>query len=214
MKIRPEATPWVLGAGIPTLFLYGLWVSLGSVWYLTVFVIGAACTVFLFYFFRDPSREPDSTDPRDWVAPADGIVTEVRTEEGGGHRIVIFLTVFNVHVNRMPVEGTVETIDYQTGRFLPAFKGNLEHTNERNRLRCRDRRERLFEVQQIAGMLARRIHCWVEPNDTFERGERFGMIALGSRTDLLLPPGVEPVVEPRQAVRGGQTVVARDGQDS
>lgn len=210
MKIRPEATPWVLGTGVPTLTLYGFWVEMESWWFLGGFVVGAALTVFLFYFFRDPPRRPESGNPGDWLAPADGIVTEVRSEEDATSRIVIFLTVFNVHVNRMPVEGRVEEVEYRSGRFLPAFRGDLERTNEQNRVLCRDSRDRPFEVHQIAGMLARRIHCWVEPDDTFGRGSRFGMIALGSRTDLILPTGVEPVVEPRQTVRGGETVVGRD----
>lgn len=210
LKVRPEGGPWVLGAGIPTLILYGLWVWFDSLWFMPGFVIAATLTVFLLYFFRDPPRDPDSADPHDWLAPADGLVTDVRTDEEGNHRIVIFLTVFNVHVNRMPVEGRVEEIDYRSGQFLPAFKKDLGQANEQNRLRCRDRRGRSFEIHQIAGMLARRIHCWVHPDDDFERGERFGMIALGSRTDLILPPEAEPVVELRQAVRGGQTVVARE----
>ena len=210
--IRSESLPWLIGTGLPTLVLYGVWIWTGSWWAVAGFVPLTALFVFLVYFFRDPDRTPDTDrvqgDDDCWLAPADGIVTRIDEEEGR-YRLVIFLTVFNVHVNRMPVDGTVKGIYYQEGQFLPAFADNLDQRNERNRIICEDRHSRSFEVWQIAGMLARRIHFWKDVDDSFQRGERFGMIALGSRTDLVLPPDVEPVVQREETVRGGETVVAR-----
>ncbi len=208
VPIRSEALPWALAAGVPAGICYAAWLGGGGPWTLAGFVVFTAFLIFVLYFFRDPDREPESEDADAWLAPADGVVTAVE-EEDGRRRIVIFLTVFNVHVNRMPRAGSVTGMEYRGGRFLPAFRGNLEETNERHRIFCRDDRDREYEVWQIAGLLARRIHFWVEVGSTFERGDRFGMIAFGSRTDLVLPAGVQPVVEPGTTVRGGRTVVAR-----
>lgn len=211
MSIRPESRWWLAGSALPAVLFYGLWLFNSSVWALAAFVVSASLLVFFLYFFRDPDREipqPDDKNNPTWIAPADGIVTEIRAEENR-YRIVIFLTVFNVHVNRMPVDGTVKSVEYTSGRFLPAFAGDLEKKNERNRIICEDNRSRSFEVWQIAGMLARRIHFWMDQDDTFKRGQRFGMISLGSRTDLLLPSGVEPTVSENDTVRGGETIVAR-----
>lgn len=208
VPIRSEAGPWALASGVPAGLCYAAWLGGGGAWMLSGFVVFTAALVFVLYFFRDPEREPEESAADVWLAPADGVVTGIEDEEGR-RRIVIFLTVFNVHVNRMPRAGTVVGREYRGGRFLPAFRGNLEETNERHRVLCRDDRDREYEVWQIAGLLARRIHFWMGVGSTFERGERFGMISFGSRTDLLLPPGVQPEVEPGATVRGGHTVVAR-----
>lgn len=216
MNLRREGFPWIGGAVLPAVASYGFWVYTWSYWALALFVLSTALTVFFVYFFRDPDRTPDfanttaSDEPeRNWLAPADGIVTRLDDEEDGRARLVIFLTVFNVHVNRMPVTGTIHGIEYREGRFLPAFADNLEQRNERNRILCRDTFSRSFEVWQIAGLLARRIHFWNGVDDTFAQGDRFGMISLGSRTDLILPEDVRPTVSVNESVRGGQTVVAR-----
>lgn len=216
MRIRPESYRWLIGGLVPSVLFYGLWVYTSSYWFLGVFILSIGLTVFFVYFFRDPERQPDFSnvstldDPEEhWLSPADGIVTQVDTTDDGRDRIVIFLTVFNVHVNRMPVSGTVRGIEYREGKFLPAFADNLEKRNERNRVLCRDTLERPFEVWQIAGLLARRIHFWNEVDDEFKQGDRFGMISLGSRTDLVLPEDVRPTVSLDDTVRGGHTVVAR-----
>ncbi len=216
MKIREESLPWITGSSLPALAGYGLWIYYTSYWFLGLFVVSALLTVFLVYFFRDPEREPDfdrtgsDFDPeRYWLAPADGLVRELEEDEDGRIRVVIFLTVFNVHVNRMPVSGEIGGLEYHKGHFLPAFSGNLKQRNERNRILCRDSFSRPFEVWQIAGMFARRIHFWDEVEDCFRQGDRFGMISLGSRTDLVLPETVRPTVSPDETVRGGRTVVGR-----
>lgn len=215
MTIRPESYTWLTGSTLPALIFYGAWIYSASYWFLGLFVVFAGLSVFFLYFFRDPDREPDFSnistvdDPqRHWLAPADGIVTRVDTTDDGRDRIVIFLTVFNVHVNRMPVSGSVRGIEYREGRFLPAFADNIEKRNERNRIICQDSFSRHFEVWQIAGLLARRIHFWNEVDDEFKQGDRFGMISLGSRTDLILPEDVEPTVSLDESIRGGKTIVA------
>jgi phosphatidylserine decarboxylase len=214
--IRKEAYPWALSTGIPALIFYGLWIYYWSYWFLALFIVGTAATVFFLYFFRDPDREPEFDSrtrtietERHWLAPADGIVTGIEEEDDGRTRLIIFLTVFNVHVNRMPVSGTICGVEYRGGQFLPAFADDLEKRNERNRVLCRDSHSRPFEVWQIAGLLARRIHFWKNVDDPFSQGERFGMISLGSRTDLIVPEDVRPVISVNETVRGGQTVVGR-----
>lgn len=109
----------------------------------------------------------------------------------------------------MPVSGKILDIEYTEGEFLPAYEENLEKRNERNRILCQDTRDRRFEVWQIAGLIARRIHCWKRIEETFNRGERFGMIAFGSRTDLIIPSDVRPTTSLQQTVRGGRTEIAR-----
>lgn len=210
MPVRSEAVPWVAGSGLPTLGFYAAWVAYGGWLLLAGFAVFCALTVYFLYFFRDPAREPDSPDPEKWLAPADGIVRKVKKTDSGRPRIVIFLTIFNVHLNRMPVKAEVEEVEHTSGKCLPAYADELEEKNERNLLRCRDEQGRRFEVWQLVGALARRIYCWAGEGDSLQRGQRFGMIAFGSRTDLVLPESVEPVVEPGQLVRAGKTTVAKE----
>ncbi|MGM0380429.1 MAG: phosphatidylserine decarboxylase [bacterium] len=209
MKFRPQVFPWLAGTGVPALFFYGGWLFYGHWLFLAGFVLFAVLTVFLVYFFRDPSRTPATEAENSWLAPADGVVQAVEQLEDDRSRIVIFLSIFNVHINRMPVAGTIEEINYTPGDFLPAYREGIEEKNERNAILCRDDNSRKFELHQIAGVLARRIYCWLDENYSFFRGERCGMIALSSRTDLVLPAGVEPVVETGAVVRAGETEVAR-----
>jgi phosphatidylserine decarboxylase len=124
-------------------------------------------------------------------------------------RVSIFLSPLDVHINRMPVAGRVQDVRYQPGSFLPAYKAEASLRNERNSLEVIDPQERLFGIVQIAGVLARRVVCWVRPGDTLRRGDRFGLIMFGSRTDLYLPPGCKIEVSEGQKVKGGETIVAR-----
>jgi phosphatidylserine decarboxylase len=166
--------------------------------------------LFVVFFFRDPHRTPPQ-DPNTIVSPADGRVMEVVEESLGGkpgRRISIFLSIFNVHVNRTPVSGEITSIDYRTGKFYAAMRGRASAENEQN----------IFHVQtehgevvfsQIAGWIARRIVCWKSVGDSVIRGERIGMIRFGSRMDVWLPEGVEIVVQPGKHVAGGSSVLAR-----
>ena len=167
--------------------------------------------VFFLWFFRDPNR---AIPPERGlvVSPADGKVTQVarvETPEGERLRLSIFLSVFDVHVNRSPVEGILREVRYRKGEYLNAMNPICAERNEQN-LAVVDCIEG-YQVSfiQIAGLLARRIVFTKRPGDYLERGERVGLIKFGSRTDLLLPSHAEPLVKPGDRVRGGASVVAR-----
>ncbi len=180
--------------------------------------VPAVLGVFFLSFFRDPSRSVPC-EPGLVVAPADGKVVEVveldHDEYIGGPAVMvgIFLSVFNVHINRSPVAARVIGLTYRRGKFLNALRAVSARENEQMAVRLEENAapHRRMVVRQIAGALARRIVCWVAPGEDLERGERFGMIKLGSRTELLLPQelGLEIQVQVGQHVRAGRSVVAR-----
>jgi phosphatidylserine decarboxylase len=171
----------------------------------------------LLYFFRDPRREiPEG--PHLIVAPADGTVTDVTALpnydfiDGPAVRIGIFLSIFNVHINRAPFAGRVVEMHYQPGEFLNALRPESAERNEFMwiGLERSENPQIRFAVRQVSGMLARRIVCELRPGSTIPRGEKFGMIKLGSRTELILPAGAVQVhVRPGDKVRAGSDVVAR-----
>jgi phosphatidylserine decarboxylase len=172
------------------------------------FVILAA---FMAFFFRDPKRTAPS-DAAVIVSPADGRVTRIELlspEDPQSPRVVsIFLSPFDVHVNRAPLSGTITDVSYTRGRFLMATKEEASLVNEQNALTIRGERITIV-CKQIAGILARRIVCWKRAGDQLSLGERFGLIKFSSRTDLILPPEVEVTVEKGTRVRGGVTIVGR-----
>ena len=166
---------------------------------------------FMAYFFRDPRRTVPSEDNL-VVSPADGRVTRVQTLDETNAQsptvVSIFLSPFDVHVNRAPIAGAVVDVTYTKGRFIAATSDNASIVNEQNALTIKG--EHMTVVcKQIAGVLARRIVCWKRPGDRLELGERFGLIKFGSRTDLVLPPEVEVVVAVGARVSGGATVIGR-----
>ena len=162
--------------------------------------------LFVAYFFRDPHRAIPS-DPGIIVSPADGRVVRIEAE-GNDTRVSIFLSIFNVHVNRAPIGGRVESVRYRKGRFLAAFDPRASVENERNTLTMEGDGIRL-ECTQIAGLVARRIVCRVKAGDTLGRGERFGLIRFGSRADLLLPSNVELGIRVGDRIQGGRSVIGR-----
>lgn len=166
---------------------------------------GLALAAFFLYFFRDPRRVPPP-DERLIVAPADGKVTLV-APEGEGYRISIFLSVFDVHVNRAPIGGRVSQVERRAGRFLNALRPESAVVNEQVRSRLEAPQGGL-EMIQIAGLLARRIEFWPKPGTEIERGQRVGLIKFGSRVDLRLPPGAPPRVRVGDRVKGGESVIA------
>ena len=186
-------------------------VLLGLGWFLPGGVLLAAAAGIL-YFFRDPERVVPQESGL-VVSPADGRVVGVERlpaaeDQEPQVRVSIFLSLFNVHVNRVPVSGEVESVAYTAGSFLPAFDDKASHRNEQNRVRLRSGPLRL-DVVQIAGLIARRIVCRAQAGDRFERGERFGLIKFGSRVDLYLPETIELRVQVGDRVRGGSSVIAR-----
>ncbi len=172
-------------------------------------------TLFLLWFFRNPRRRVEA-DPTVLLSPADGKVMSVVPVahddllDAPAIRISIFLSVFNVHINRAPCSGTVARINYREGKFLPAYKSHASELNERNAvvIDCADGRGRV-RVNQITGLLARRIVCDVRKGDAVVQGTRFGMIKLGSCTELIVPPDCGILVKPGQVVRAGRTVLAK-----
>ena len=177
-----------------------------------VALIGLGLTCFIGHFFRDPERvAPEDADAV--CSPADGKVIKVSREPDpvtGENRqvIAIFMNVFNVHVNRMPVSGKVELIRYVPGKFVNASFDKASEDNERNILVVTGKGNQRFTMVQIAGLIARRIVCWAEPGDKLKRGERYGLIKFGSRVDLYFPDGYVPSVNVGQKVVAGETPLA------
>jgi phosphatidylserine decarboxylase len=168
------------------------------------------------YFFRDPPRLTPQRAGL-FIAPADGLVREVGpavppAELGLGPaplmRVSTFLSVFDVHINRIPVDAVVEVVAYHPGKFLSAADNKASDENERTAVSLRLPDGRAAAVVQIAGLVARRIVCQLKPGQRVRAGERYGLIRFGSRTDLYLPDGVQPLVHPGQRMIGGETVIA------
>lgn len=165
-------------------------------------------------FFRDPERIPPKGNGL-ILSPADGKVVGIRKLESGGTfegsetRISIFLSPLDVHVNRAPVTGKVERIEYQKGRFFAAYREEASTSNERNAMQIVDSHGRRLGVIQIAGVMARRIICYVKPGDSLEQGQRVGLIMFGSRVDLFVPNHSRVEVVNGQRVRAGESVIGR-----
>jgi phosphatidylserine decarboxylase len=198
------------------LICVALMVLVSSLFWLPLPVL-AVLWLFVLSFFRDPERTPP-TDPDLLVSPADGVVTHLQEIDDGdfpggrAFRVSIFLSVFNVHVNRVPRTGQVVGLHYYPGAYLDARTEECAVRNEQFWIDLRDARTGcLVRTRQIAGAIARRIVCWLRPDEQVNVGERLGMIKFGSRTDLLLPiDQVSAVlVKIGQAVRGGQTPLLR-----
>jgi phosphatidylserine decarboxylase len=208
LPIHPDGRKFVAGFILATLLLFLLWPPLG--W------VGVVASLWCYYFFRDPPRVTPLR-PGLVVAPADGLVVSVgpavpppELEMGPGTmtRIGIFLNVFDVHINRVPIAGTVERTRYHPGQFVNASLDKASDVNERMaiRLACED--GAAVAVVQIAGLVARRIVCQVHDGQKVETGQRFGLIRFGSRTDLYLPPSWSVLAIAGQRMVGGETIVA------
>jgi phosphatidylserine decarboxylase len=171
--------------------------------YLASFLV-MLLAVFVAFFFRNPKREIPA-DPRIIVSPADGKVVKV-DRVGNVTKLSIFLSIFDVHVNRSPIAGRIEAIDYKKGKFKAAFNHAASVENERNVIMVTDGNLKLV-FTQIAGLIARRIVCWKKVGDTVAKGELIGLIRFGSRVDVLFPAGTEATVEPGTRVRGGSSAI-------
>ena len=159
---------------------------------------------FVAFFFRNPRREIPS-DPRVIVSPADGRVVKIE-RVGNVTKLSIFLSIFNVHVNRSPIAGRIEAIDYRRGKFKAAFNHAASVENERNVIMVAQGNIKLV-FTQIAGLVARRIVCWKRVGDTVSKGELIGLIRFGSRVDMLFPAGTDVTVKRGDRVRGGSTPI-------
>jgi phosphatidylserine decarboxylase len=175
---------------------------------LTVFLSGLA--LFVLFFFRDPWRKVPE-DRAVVVSPADGTITDVREVEWEGQpyrMVVIFLSVMNVHINRIPFSGTVVSTEHVPGDFHAAYKPDIEMANERMTT-VLDTAKGRMKVVQIAGLIARKIINRLQVGQVVKTGERFGLIKFGSRTDVYLPAAAQVLVQKGQTVKGGSTVIAR-----
>ena len=196
-----------------TLVLFWIWQPLG--W------IGTGATVWCYYFFRDPKRSvPQGRGLI--VSPADGVVSLIERavpppELGVGSdaltRVSVFMSVFNCHVNRAPIAGRLLKMAYRPGKFFNASLDKASEDNERNSLLLEMADGRKLIVVQIAGLVARRIVPFVSEGQGLRTGERFGLIRFGSRLDVYLPDGVEPLVALGQTMVGGETVIAELDRD-
>ena len=169
-----------------------------------VAILALLLAAFVAFFFRNPRRDIPS-DPRVIVSPADGRVVKVE-RVGNVTRLSIFLSIFNVHVNRSPIAGRIEAIDYRRGKFKAAFNHSASVENERNVIMVAQGNIKLV-FTQIAGLIARRIVCWKKVGDTVGKGELIGLIRFGSRVDVLFPAGTDVTVERGDRVRGGSTPI-------
>lgn len=205
LPIAREGYPFLLISFVLTLLGSWLFWPLGI-----VFGVGF---LFCLNFFRDPARSPPE-DPRWLVSPADGTVLKIESFETGPYvrephqKVSIFMSPFNVHVNRIPCDGEVEEIHYFPGKFFVASLDKASLENERNAIVMRTPKGQKVAFVQIAGLVARRIVCYLQKNTPVSRGDRYGMIRFGSRMEVCLPPDWKVMVEPGQKVFAGETSLA------
>ena len=207
IPIAKEGIPYIsLAAFFTLVFAIVHWISITLVFLLITFLV--------VNFFRDPERiVPD--EPGLVVSPADGKVIRVEEAEETfflkrrAIKISIFMTIFNVHVNRMPYSGKVKTVKHWPGRFVSANKNRASVENERNAVLLDIDGERQLLVVQVAGLIARRIVCWAKPGDFVARGERYGMIRFGSRLDVFVPLNSNIKVKRGDKVRAGESVLCQ-----
>ena len=201
--IALEAIPFMVGAALLTVAAFFIWKPL-ALFFLTV-------TCFVAFFFRNPERHTP-TDESAVIAPADGVVIylgEAKEEHLNMEmlKISIFMNIFNVHVNRIPLSGEVCSVRYKPGKFLSADLDKASALNERNTVLIRTEDGREIRVVQIAGLIARRIVCWLKEGMKVTKGERFGLIRFGSRVELFIPLGTMLRVKKGDKVRAGETPI-------
>ena len=179
--------------------------------YKPLFLIFLILLIFTFYFFRDPERVVPLGDDI-LVSPADGLITNISEYKEGKKsytKVSIFLSVFNVHIQRLPLSGQITKIDYIEGKFINATLDKASEENERLRLTLKSGSNVIY-ITQIAGLIARRIICYLKTNERVNQGERYGIIKFGSRVDIEFPNSYNLMVSIGQQCIGGETIIARD----
>ena len=179
--------------------------------YKPLFLIFLILLIFTFYFFRDPERVVPLGDDI-LVSPADGLITNISEYKEGKKKytkVSIFLNVFNVHIQRLPLSGQITKIDYIEGKFINATLDKASEENERLRLTLKSGSNVIY-ITQIAGLIARRIICYLKTNERVNQGERYGIIKFGSRVDIEFPNSYNLMVSIGQQCIGGETIIARD----
>lgn len=195
-----------------------IWLILLMIWAYSSEAVILAFTIvffliflFFIFFFRDPARDVPVGEHL-ILSPADGKVICIKPFDsldfvgGKGTLISVFMSVFNVHVNRAPVSGSVRYFRYNPGKFFPAFKDKASLENEQTELGLENDQGKMI-LKQIAGIMARRVVCRLKSGDSVKAGERFGMIKFGSRVDLFLPENVKIKVKLKQRVKAGETII-------
>ncbi|MBC8215090.1 MAG: phosphatidylserine decarboxylase family protein [Candidatus Marinimicrobia bacterium] len=197
-----------------TLFVFTLvsrWIAttFESSWLSFGYIVFGVLFLFSLNFFRDPRRRVPK-DENLIISPADGKIVKIDSindpEVGKAKSVSIFLNVFNVHVNRVPFAGTVLRIEHKSGKFLAAFDHKASDENEQA-ITVFETSFGKMKVKQIAGLIARRIHCYAKPNYSMQKGEKLGFIMFGSRTDIIFPESIELQVELGQKVKGNETII-------
>jgi len=194
-----------IGCALTSLFMY--------LNFLFASVVACIATAFVLFFFRDQDRTNNAG--RDAIlTPADGTILEVKHLEGTDNplgqpaiKISVFMSLFNVHVNRIPVTGTVKKIIYQPGKFFSANLDKASKYNENNRIEMETTDSLKIVVVQIAGLIARRIACWVKEGDNLTTGQRFGLIRFGSRLEVYVPDNLKIIAQPHQKVKAGKSII-------
>ena len=179
--------------------------------YKPLFLIFLILLIFTFYFFRDPERVVPLGDDI-LVSPADGLITNISEHKEGKKsytKVSIFLSVFNVHIQRLPLSGQITKIDYIEGKFINATLDKASEENERLRLTLKSGSNVIY-ITQIAGLIARRIICYLKTNERVNQGERYGIIKFGSRVDIVFSNSYNLMVSIGQQCIGGETIIARD----
>lgn len=207
MRIAPEGYSNIfpiLGLALAAFIVYSVWPGI-TILPVVIFTSAALC---LTLFFRDPARTAPAGD-NFILSPADGRVITIGESPLPGderRRISIFLSIFNVHVNRTTVSGTVENVDYRPGKFFAAWRDRAAVSNEMNRITIVNHRGTVV-MQQVTGVLARRVVCHLQPGQKVEAGERFGIMKFGSRMDVICPSNVRILVDQGDKVKAGVTII-------
>ena len=181
----------------------------------TLFVVFLIILIFTCYFFRDPERVVPLGDDI-LTSPADGLITNISEIKIGNKnytKVSVFLSVFNVHIQRIPISGEITKVDYFEGKFINATLDKASEENERLKLTIKSKNN-LIHVTQIAGLIARRIICDVKPKDKINQGDRYGIIKFGSRVDIEFPENFDLLVSVGQQCIGGETIIAQENKNS
>ena len=203
-------------AGWPFIAAFAIGAVVLAWWMEPLGYLGAVLTAWCAYFFRNPDRVTPTRQGL-VISPADGVVqsivravppAELEMGDAPLTRVAVFMNVFNVHVNRAPIDGTISKVSYRPGKFLNASLDKASVDNERQSLKITTADGKDIAFVQIAGLVARRILCWTQEGDQMKAGERFGLIRFGSRVDVYLPDGTEPLVAVGQTAVAGETVLA------
>lgn len=206
LPVAREGFPFILSGLILTGLFFGLHLPLLG-------VLFCLLTLFTVYFFRDPARSP-AVEDKGVFSPADGKIVQVAALQNDGQsgeekvlKVSVFMSLLDVHVNRIPVAGKICTVAYHPGRFLAANLDKASEQNERNTVTLETGDGQKVVFVQVAGLIARRIACWIKQGDEVRTGQRFGLIRFGSRLDIHLPGASRVIAVAGQKVRAGETVI-------